>query len=204
MFPRVRAALIRPELRLAQHGQRRYSPQSQMILSKAVNISPRCPVATQLRWSPAVSLNMNIRIKRLWEKMKSIKYRRAFVTSHLSTTIAAQIQTMREERGWTQRELAKATGMKQSRISVLEDPSNTSLSVNTLRRIAEAFDVALDVRFVSFSSLLKWSVQASENKFSVCSFERDDCAMERTIAPSTLRVINGSKRSRTSDADLQG
>jgi transcriptional regulator with XRE-family HTH domain len=35
--------------------------------------------------------------------------------------IAAQIKVLREQRGWTQKELADVSGMKQERICALED-----------------------------------------------------------------------------------
>ena len=59
----------------------------------------------------------------LWEKMRGKPYRDSFVAAHLSTNIAAQIQTLREKRGWSQGELAEKAGMARSRISVMENPS---------------------------------------------------------------------------------
>ena len=103
-------------------------------------------------------------LSRLWDKFKSRRYRAAFVESHLSSTIAAQIQTMRTDRAMTQADLAELSDMKQSRISVLEDPENTALSISTLKRIAAAFDVALVIRFVPFSALARWAGRYGRQK----------------------------------------
>ena len=55
----------------------------------------------------------------------------------------------------SQQELAEEVGMGQARISLLENPNYQGLSLATLKRIANAFDVALVVRFEPFSKLFK-------------------------------------------------
>ena len=115
----------------------------------------------------------NSRIKSLWGKFRNKEFRESFLTSRLSTNIAAQIQTMREDRGWTQEQLAEASGMAQSRISLLEDPSYERMSVSTLKRLASAFDVGLSIRFVPYSVLLRDAVATGPSYFSVVSFADD-------------------------------
>jgi len=80
---------------------------------------------------------------------------------------------MRESKGWTQAQLAKAAGMKQSRISVLENPDYETMNLLTLRRLARAFDVALSIKFVPFSELLSESVGDTEKGYYVTFFEND-------------------------------
>lgn len=112
----------------------------------------------------------------LWAKMRgSKKYRHAFVAGHLSTNIAAQIQTMRESQPepWTQKDLAEKTGMARARISLIENPSYDKLTLSTLKRVAMAFDVALIVRFVPFSKLVDWVSDISPEKMNAVSFDRD-------------------------------
>ena len=113
------------------------------------------------------------KIEQIWAKFRNKRYREAFVAAELSTNVAAQISTMREERGWTQKQLADAAGMAQSRISLLEDPSYEKMSVTTLRRLASAFDVGLAVRFVPYSDILSWSVDTGPSHLSVASFSDD-------------------------------
>lgn len=116
---------------------------------------------------------MSNKLIALWDRFKSREYRESFIESHLSSTIAAQIFSMRSDRNMTQAELAIKAGMQQTRICVLEDPDNTSMSIKTLRRIAAAFDVALIIRFVPYSAVARWAAEANSQKFSVPSFDED-------------------------------
>ncbi len=113
------------------------------------------------------------RFQQLWAKSKSKVYRDSFVASQLRTSLAAQIVTMREDRGLTQQQLADATGMSQPRISLLEDPSYDKMSLSTLKRLASALDVAIVVRFVAFSDVLRWTNTASPEGLGAVSFEDD-------------------------------
>jgi transcriptional regulator with XRE-family HTH domain len=110
---------------------------------------------------------------KIWKKLARKSYRDAFVCAHISNTVAGQIALLRAKRGWTQKELAEKSGMKQSRISALEDPNYENYEVGTLRRIASAFDVALSVRFLPFSSLAEQAANISEAHLWVPSFGED-------------------------------
>lgn len=113
------------------------------------------------------------KIEQIWARFRNKAYREGFVTAELSTNVAAQIAAMREDRGWTQSQLAEAAGMRQSRISVLEDPAYENMSVTTLRRLASAFDVGLAVRFVPFSDIVSWTVDTAPGHLSVKCFAED-------------------------------
>lgn len=139
---------------------------------------------------------MTTKLIALWKRFANRRYREAFVEAHLSSTIAAQIQTMRQDRNLTQSELAGISGMKQSRISLLEDPENTSLSISTLRRLAAAFNVALIVRFVPYSALARWSTEVRDSKFSVTPFEKDSPFPSRV----TIEESSGGSRSIKAEA----
>lgn len=121
----------------------------------------------------AVLVRANRKLETLWRKFRSKAFRESFVASHISSNIANQIATMREDRGWTQEELAAKAGMRQSRISALEDPSLGSVTLTTLKRIAKAFDVAVVVRFVRYSDVAAWAAEPSPEKISVPSFDED-------------------------------
>lgn len=125
----------------------------------------------------------------LWEKMRAggKPYRDKFVAAHLSTNIAAQIQTLREVRGWSQKELADRAGMSPARISVMEDPSYEGLTLSTLKRIASAFDVALITRFGPFSDLVRWVSELSPQRLQAPSFDEDQIInVVNTRPPSML------------------
>ena len=100
-------------------------------------------------------------------------YRDSFVGAHISNTVAAQIAKLREKEGWTQTQLAERVGMKQSRISALEDPNYENYEIKTLCRIASTFEVGLTVRFVPLSEIVRWSTEFSEDNLVVPKFEED-------------------------------
>lgn len=90
--------------------------------------------------------------QRLRNDFKDKEYAHAYVNEFLNTQIATQIRVLREQRDLKQKELAEMVDMKQSRISVLEDVYNEMWSISTLKRLAEAFDVTLNVSFETFST----------------------------------------------------
>ena len=120
-----------------------------------------------------MSENIDTIRTQLWEKMRDKPYRDTFVAAHLSTNIAAQIQTIREQRGWTKKQLGQKAGMSPSRITVMEDPSYEKFTLTTLKRLASAFDVALVARFTPFSDLVDWVTELSPEKLETLEFEKD-------------------------------
>jgi transcriptional regulator with XRE-family HTH domain len=113
---------------------------------------------------------INSTMKRIWKKMARKAWRDSYVSAHISNTIAAQITKLRMLNGWTQTQLAEHSGMKQSRISALEDPNWENVEIATLKRLASAFDVALTVRFIPFSELAEWASSLSEDKLLIASY----------------------------------
>ena len=112
-------------------------------------------------------------ISKLWQKMRDRGYRRAFVASQINIGITFQIRTLLKSRGWTQDELADRADMKQPRISAMLKPGKVRPNIETLRRLAEAFDVGLIVKFVPFSELARWSESFSPDTFCIPEFEKD-------------------------------
>jgi len=109
-------------------------------------------------------------ITRLTDKL----YRETFVSSTINSTIAYQIRDLRKKHDLGQTELGDIAGMKQTAISRLENPDYGNLSVNTLKRIAKAFDVALVVRFVPYSELARWKLTMTRNDMVPASFDEDE------------------------------
>ena len=87
--------------------------------------------------------------------------------------MAEQIRETRLNRGWTQADLANASGKVQETISQLENPDYGSYTIKTLQRIAEAFDVALIVRFAPFSELADWMADLSPKNLAVPDYDHD-------------------------------
>src|SRR5207244_11654771 len=84
-----------------------------------------------------------------------------------------QLHALLKARRKTQEWLAEKTGMLQPRISALLTPGKTKPNIETLRRLAEAFDCGLAVRFVPFSELAGWSEHFDPESFVVPEFDND-------------------------------
>lgn len=92
-------------------------------------------------------------------------FRREFVADYVQEMVSAQIRTIRERRGWTQEQLGEAAaGMSQVQVSRLENPDYSGASLNSLKRMAQAFDVGLIVRMVPFSEFVDWIVSMSPER----------------------------------------
>jgi transcriptional regulator with XRE-family HTH domain len=87
--------------------------------------------------------------------------------------IPFQITAMRKKVGWSQQQLAEASGLSQGVISRAEDPTYGNLTFNTILRIAAGFDVAFIGEFISFSQLVKRVENLSEQSVQVATFEQD-------------------------------
>jgi transcriptional regulator with XRE-family HTH domain len=124
------------------------------------------------------------KIKQL-AKLKRKSYRDAYVGEHVKTSLPFQIRTLREQRGLSQRDLGEKTGMRQNAISRLEKPDYGSLSVNTLLRLASAFDVALLIKFVPFRKLLDEFSDLSTEALEVSSFDDELPELEEVASMAT-------------------
>lgn len=107
------------------------------------------------------------------EEFKDPEARRDYAEIFLDSSIALQIKALRLQRGWSQEVLAEKAGMKQSRISAMEQANYTGWSLRTLRRLAAAFDLALVVRFESFGTLLDDVTSMSRERLERLSFADD-------------------------------
>jgi len=95
--------------------------------------------------------------EQLFRSFRDKKQRHRFASLHFFTNIAAQISAIRESlSAMTQQQLADRANMAQPRIALLEASEHQNVSIKTLQRIAEAFDMAFIGRFVSFGELADW------------------------------------------------
>lgn len=111
------------------------------------------------------------KIKTLWKRLASKNYRDAFVSAKIDADLAGQIYALRDQRGLTQDELGQIALMAQSRIAKLEG-SCEGVSLATLKRLAAAFDVGLQVRFVPFNELIASTVRENLDR-PIPAFEDD-------------------------------
>lgn len=69
----------------------------------------------------------------------------AYAAAKLAFELGEQVRAMREERGWSQRDLAKLTGMTQPSIARFE-AGGTTPTLPVLARMASAFDATVLVQ----------------------------------------------------------
>ena len=109
----------------------------------------------------------------LLKDFKDKEYAHAYVDDFLNSHIAMQIKVLREQQDLTQKELADLAGMKQARISVLENVNYDMWSISTLKKLAEAFDVTLCVSFESFTKRIDDIVNLSRESLQRVKREED-------------------------------
>ena len=84
----------------------------------------------------------------LREQLKDQQVRKAYEEEGVFVELAIQVARLREQKGLTQRELAKRLHTSQQTISRLESPHNGSLSLRTLIKLAHTLGKELKVQFV--------------------------------------------------------
>jgi transcriptional regulator with XRE-family HTH domain len=131
---------------------------------------------------------------RLWAKLQDKEYRDAFVSSNINTGLAFQIRDLREQKDWSQKELGRRIGRKpgqeQPGVSRMESPGHR-FNLETLKKLASAFDVALVVRFVPFSELAAWVQNLGPDSLRVRSFA-EEMALSAPAAPLSAASMPAS------------
>lgn len=115
------------------------------------------------------------RLDKLLSELADPEYRRAYIEGHAKDTIAFQLRRMRLANEWEQKDVAAKLGNPklQPMISRYENPDYGKYSVTTLLELANAFDVALVVRFVKFSELLRWDLHKTTETLQPASYSDD-------------------------------
>jgi transcriptional regulator with XRE-family HTH domain len=111
--------------------------------------------------------------KTLLQKLRKKHYRDAYVAKYVRQGIARQIRALRDQRVWNQGKLSQLLGKPQSVVSRLEDPTYGKVTIQTLLELASVFDVALQVRFISYSSFLQQTRDLTISSMKVASFNKD-------------------------------
>lgn len=112
----------------------------------------------------------------LAQELKNSKdYRDAFVNAHISNGIAFQLRALRDSKEWDQKDVARELGKPsaQPMISRYENPDYGKYSVATLLEFAHLYDVALVVRFATFSELLRHDHESRQKSFYISSFKEE-------------------------------
>ena len=131
-------------------------------------------------------------LKGLADELKDPEARRDYADEFLSSYIALQIKTLRQQRGWSRAELARRAGMKQSRISAMEQADYSSWNIRTLQRLAAAFDLAFVAGFESFGRMLEDMTSISRGRLERPSFDEDPAFHGRAEAGGEVRKARKS------------
>ena len=137
---------------------------------------------------------MNELRRRLLERFHDKEYRHSYLDSFLDSLISGQIRGLRERAPLTQSQLADAIGTTQSAISRLERPDYSSWRLGTLKKLAQAFDVALSVKFVSFGDALDDVAQFDSTKLLRPAFEADPIFQAASDSYATVSNLNDYRR----------
>jgi transcriptional regulator with XRE-family HTH domain len=143
----------------------------------------------------AVFALSNVR-KRLWEKLQRRAYRQAYLAEHVRRGIAYQIRALRDQRGWKQGEFSKRLDKPQSVVCRLEDPNYGKVTVQTLLEVANVFDVALEVRFVPYSSFVLNTRDVSSSAMHVPSFDDEPSPGRQSRRKNKSHELMSSLRNR--------
>lgn len=143
---------------------------------------------------------MHDRSKTISKLIESASSRASYVRAKLNINIPSQIRALRRRQDLTQTELAKATGMKQSRISAMETPGVVNFNLATLVRLASVFKVGLIVRFASYSEILDWENGFSQDDFDVTKIEEDAEFINPQVAVSAKPQVASATRATVAQA----
>ncbi len=144
----------------------------------------------------------------LLEEFHDPDYREVYVNEFLNAKIATQIKVLREQRGWTQKMLAERVGMKQERISVLENVNYEAWTLRILRQLAKAFDLRINVSFDDFGSFLDEYTKFGRTTLERASFTDDlvfhSGRARRKRMASRLHLRSSSVNARAVQPELIG
>ncbi|MDO8531442.1 MAG: helix-turn-helix transcriptional regulator [Dehalococcoidia bacterium] len=131
---------------------------------------------------------MLTRKQQLENLLRDPNFRSQFVADYVQEMVATQIRAIREQRKWTQEQLGEAAdGMRQVQVSRLENPDYSGVSLNSLKRVARAFDLGLIIQLAPFNEFLDWVVSVNPEKLVPPSYaeEQEQRHMEH-VSPLSL------------------
>lgn len=139
-------------------------------------------------------------------ELKDKDYRDAYAKAFMRNAIAFQILAMRKKARLSQKELGDLCGMKQNAISRLEDPEYGKLSLETLGKLAAAFDVVPWAGFISFSDMEMRRWNLSEESLSPSNFTEDEEseAKFRILIAGIVGSSKGDEEDTTDGEDALG
>lgn len=129
----------------------------------------------------------------LWNKLRDKAYRKGYAESYVSMLVPFQIRALRKAREWTLTDLAERSSVSQEQLECLEEAGYDPQNLDTLYKIAGAFDVGVSVEFVPFSELVSREETFQPDTFNVVSFDEDALGSTRTVtAPQEMDILEFS------------
>lgn len=117
---------------------------------------------------------MSERSKQIFKLQSDKQARWAYIKAKIGVLVPSQIRALRLKSDMMrQSELAAEAAMQQSRISKLERPGASNVTIETLAWLAAIFRVGLVVKFVPFSEMIRWENTFSQDEFDVIRLEED-------------------------------
>lgn len=102
-------------------------------------------------------------------------FRDQWASDTFSMSIAIQCREIRLQRGYTQEELAKRSGLKQSVISRIES-GRWDGTVATLKKVAVGLACVLRIQFVSHGDYIRWILTIQAEGVSLVPSYAEDAA----------------------------
>lgn len=134
---------------------------------------------------------MKSKQEQMWEILKDKDFRQQIIDEHVNEGIAFQIRSLRNRQELKQSDLAKLMDVKQPLISSWEDPNYGKYTLGTLKVLAKAFDVGLLVRFVSFNTLVDWTINLTSDVIAPPSFGEEEQYHVQASASALASAASG-------------
>ena len=133
---------------------------------------------------------MNKGIKKLiLKELKDKESREFFVRDAVDEGLSFQIVALRNQFGWSSKELAKRSGLSIKIIKELENPNISNNELDYYIKVANAFDIVLSVKFISFQE----EIELLDNLLlEVSPYEEKIFQMEKKIkeAKKILNIVS--------------
>lgn len=129
------------------------------------------------------------------QELEDDEFRDGFVADHVHTRLALLIRTLREQRGWSQADLARVMGTTQSVVSRLEDPDYGKLSSQTLFKVASAFKLPVYIDMPNWEEWFRLMEDMSIRNLARQSFNviyLSSLAHEDNWLPLTINTADGT------------
>ena len=140
---------------------------------------------------------MRERSKRICRLLTNQESRAAYIKAKLLVLVPSQIRTLRLKSENPpmprQKDLARETGLHQSRISMFETPGVANMTLETLANVAAGLRVGVVVKFVPFHEMLRWENNYSQDSFDVNPrLEQDEEFISPAVAQDEYQIAASS------------